>query len=82
MKITPTTKMWRTLIRIESVNKSGVYVIIPGWSVKTKVFIDKKNIPPVIFNAMTEGGRYHVQCNIGAECLEDLRFNNWEKSKL
>jgi hypothetical protein len=50
----------------------------PGWSVNRSVWCARQAIPPEIFKTMVVGGRYHVQCNIGAEKAINLCFNSWE----
>ena len=80
MKINPEHKMWRTLVRVRrSQDGVGVELIIPGWDVKQYVFCPVQAIPPDIFKDMGAGNRYHVGCNIGAEKVEDLCFDRWEK---
>lgn len=81
--IHPTKRMWRTLVRVASVERGdfvthGVYLIIPGWSVREKVWCSYQAIPPVILETMKTGKRYHVGCNIGAEKQWQLCFDRWE----
>jgi len=75
----PTDRMWRTLVRVDSVRSDSIDAIIPGWNVRRKVFIWKQGIPPYIFKRLKEGDRLHVTCNIGAEDVEDLCFDGWEE---
>ena len=56
----------------------GVSLIIPGWSTTKPVWCPACAIPPVIFQNMKKGNRYHVGCNIGAEKREELCFDEWE----
>lgn len=81
-EIKPSQKMWRTLVRVHSVNIDGVCLIIPGWSTHVKVWCPSCAIPPAIFQNMKEGNRYHVGCNIGAEKREELCFDGWENEQI
>lgn len=76
--ISPTKRLWRTLIRVVSIDKDTVGVIIPGYDVNVPVEISINKIPSKIRKNIKEGNRYHVMCNIGADRREDLVFGKWE----
>jgi hypothetical protein len=71
-------KMWRTLVRVTAKNSEGVYLSVPAVSASLETFCPRKAIPPFIFEGMKEDKRCHVGCNIGAENMADLCFDNWE----
>ena len=81
--ISPRDRMWRTLVRVDKINKDGrsegVYLIIPGWNVREAVWCPIKAIPPAIWKEMGPGKRYHVRCNIGAQFASQLCFDVWEE---
>jgi hypothetical protein len=83
-KINQYDRMWRTLVRVKRMsrnrlfNDEGVLLIIPARSASRSVFCPKQAIPPAIYKTMKKDGRYHVQCNIGAEDDIDLCFDGWE----
>lgn len=83
-KIHPTKRMWRTLVRVTRLMNNtgrqgpGVWLIIPGWDVNLSVWCPHKAIPPLIFDSMEVGKRYHVRCNIGGKQAEDICFDGWE----
>ena len=79
--IHPTKRMWRTLVRVLAKHSSGEEVIlaIPGRNAHAKYSCPRQAIPPVIWDTMEEGRRYHVTCNIGCDGDSDLCFDGWEK---
>jgi len=77
-EIHPTERMWRTLVRVRNVCRNAVVLYIPGRGYGETAVCPKAAIPPVIFNSMKDGARYHVECNIGAKDWNDLCFDRWE----
>jgi hypothetical protein len=55
-----------------------LYVVVPGWDVRTKVRLDLNNIPENIRNLIVPGKRFHAKVNIGAQSAHDLYFDEWE----
>ena len=79
-EISPSQRMWRTLIRVTSKHKDGVLFEIPGRTgMEEKIaWCSKDNIPSAIFETMKRDARYHVECNFGCEDITKLRFEKWE----
>ncbi len=76
----PSERLWRTAIRLETF-KDGYGFIIPGWNPSQIVTIAPEDLPSDIKLWISYGQRrFHVRINIGAECAEDLRFEEWEAS--
>ena len=74
----PSERLWRTAIRLETF-AGGYGFIIPGWSSNQIVTIPSKDLPSGILQAIFRGQRrFHVRVNIGAECAEELTFDEWE----
>ena len=78
-------KSWRTLVRAERYDDNNLYVILPGWDVHQDVRISRKLIPEyvwiVIEREIEKNGvyRFHIQCNIDANDLSELRIEHpWE----
>lgn len=69
-------KPWRTLVRIEEVDSSRVYVVIPGWNPNEIV-----SLPLVMFPKVKEvvpGTRFFAKVNTGADQQEELYFTDFE----
>ena len=80
MKVTPSQRMWRTLVVVDKVWKpDGVVLEIPAVLSLGTAFCPRKAIPPAIYDTMEVGKRYHVECNIGAERVSDICFDRWEE---
>lgn len=71
-------KLWRTLIRIDSIEGNYIYVIIPGWDISEAISIGRDELPAHINSLVEVDKRMHVQINIGCESVNDLYFGNWE----
>lgn len=69
-------KLWRTLIRVEKVEPTGIVIVIPGWDAKQEMFLDSSLLPDNI--KFKENMRCHCMCNIGTDKVEDLMFYHWE----
>jgi hypothetical protein len=76
----PSRRPWRTLVRVvEMENDDGYfYVVVPGWSPSTKIKLYLTDLPVKIRDIIQLGKRLHAQVNIGADCYEDLFFDEWE----
>ena len=72
------TKIWRTLLRIEDIDESYVYLVIPAWEPKEVVRLRLDDIPDHIQKCFGQQARLHARVNIGAESAEHLRFDAWE----
>lgn len=72
--------MWRTLIRVMTVNgyKDEVGVVIPGWNSNLTVQIPMHRIPLELRKQLTKDFRCFAKVNIGAEDWKDLKFEDWE----
>jgi hypothetical protein len=68
---------WRVIIRIEEVDKSSAFVIIPSWDPKIGL-----RLPLSIFTSecgqIRPGIRLFAEVNIGASKAEDLYFDRFE----
>ena len=88
MKDPQNNRMWRTLVRVigKRFRCSGTLLIedvilsIPGRSAHGRYSCPRQAIPPVIWNTMDVGRRYHVECNFGCVNNKDLCFDKWEDS--
>jgi len=79
----PDRKSWRTLIRVEDIEREGpdggyFYVVLPGWNQRTKIRIRFEDVPDEIQPLVEVDRRFHAQVNVGAEQHEDLYFTDWE----
>jgi hypothetical protein len=71
-------KLWRTLIRIDSIEGNHIYIIVPSWDSKGAISIAKEELPAEIRSIIEVDKRMHVQINIGCENINDLYFGSWE----
>ena len=81
--VEPARRGWRTLVRVAEVDlrRRWFYVIVPAFSVRTKVPIDIDSVPPEIKKRIEEGAldlRFHAVVNTGAETSGELFFDKWE----
>jgi hypothetical protein len=79
----PHRKSWRTLIRVEDVEREGprggyFYVVLPGWNDRIKVRIPFDDVPEEIRPLVEVDRRFHAQVNVGAQQHEELYFWDWE----
>ena len=67
-------KMWRTLIRVSSLNKSRgkVGFILPGWNVHKVLYFNLNQLPENLKAEIREGYRFHAPTNLGAKKTFDL----------
>ncbi len=75
-----TEKMWRTLVRIQSIDfdKQIVTVVIPGWDTKKSVDITFECLPKHFREKIVDLRRVFAEVNVGAETEKDLKFSNFE----
>jgi len=77
-----TRRPWKTLLRVEDVDRALVpplfYVAIPGWDSKEIVRLPLDLIPKQHSPKITAGFRFYAQVNKGAEKHEDLYFFDFE----
>lgn len=71
-------KLRRTLVRIDSVDESHIYIIIPGWDSCEIISIDKNELPKYVKDVADVDKRLHVKANVGCESPNDLFFADWE----
>ena len=76
----PTRHPWRTLVRVDSVDRERrcFHVVVPSWSVSTRVRIHNVDLPRQILKFMAPDRRFHAMVNTGAESASDLFFDGWE----
>lgn len=72
------SRLWRTLIRIESVEEDSLTVVVTGWNSRQTVSLPKSSVPTQILDLAKPGKRIHAQVNIGADRESDLVFEDWE----
>jgi hypothetical protein len=80
---TATRRPWRTLVRIEDVDRLQtipiVYAIIPAWNSKKAVRFPLDVIASkALYNEVKAGARFFARVNIGAEDQADLFFDDFE----
>ena len=71
----------RTLIRLDDIDEdeSFTYVVVPGWSARSRVRIKSSNLPENVLSSFKSGKkRLYAHVNLGAEADEDLFFAGWE----
>lgn len=73
----PTRKTWRTLIRIDDLDESHFYVIIPSWNSNEVISIATAELDHVVASALKRGQRVHAYVNIEAEQSYELFFQDW-----
>lgn len=71
-------KLWRTLVRIDSIEPNFIYIIIPGWDTTEAISIGIDELPQHIRTIVAVDKRMHVQINVGCESVNDLYFGEWE----
>lgn len=77
-EFTPSRKAWRTLIRIDYVDDTHFYIIIPSWNPNEGISIAKSDLPYEVRNILKDDLRIHAEVNIEASSKNDLFFINWE----
>ena len=75
------TGLYRTLVRVISINSDSVVVVIPGWSPSETVTVDKSAIPKPVLDHMQPGYRYHAKVPLSADIVEQIFFVDWEIPK-
>ena len=77
----PTRRPWRTLVRIEEIDKDPEYfnAIVFSWDVHKKIRVDKESVPEQIRKVLTPDMQFHfyAEVNIGADSPGDLFFDSW-----
>lgn len=79
-KIRTDRKGWRTLLRVDYIDESNIYVLIPGWNPNDIVMLNKTDLPKHIIEEIRPESRLHAVVNIGTEYSKDLYFTDWEAS--
>jgi hypothetical protein len=78
----PSRRPWRTLVRIEEVDKDMVppmfFAVLPGWHSSDKIRLPLSLIPPELQTQIKPGARFHAQVNKGAENQDDLYLDEFE----
>lgn len=69
---------WRTLIRVQNIDRHYAYVIVPAWSSTEGLRLFRTDIPEPIALRLAPGFRCHAYVNLGATRQEDLFFTKWE----
>jgi hypothetical protein len=77
-KLLPERKLWRTFIRIDDIDKTHVYLLIPAWNPNKVVSINRNLIQEEILKVLNPDMKMFAQVNIEAKDVIDLYFKNWE----
>lgn len=75
------TRLWRTLVRLESINKDTVSVVLPAFMSEYEIEISKTEIPANILQIMQEcvcPARFNAMANIGADDPDEIVIEGWE----
>ena len=84
MTIHPNKRLWRTLIRFESVDPSlrVAFAIIPAFDVRKVIAIGINGMPKSIWDRLNDRVEFpyrcHARVNIGADHHLELCFTDWE----
>ena len=67
-------RMWRTLIRVISLNKpkGKVGLILPGWDVHEALYFKLNQLPKNLRTEIYKGYRFHSPTNLSAKKASDL----------
>lgn len=78
--VPPSQKLWRTLVRVVSVNhKCGCFhVVVPGWDARNIIELNLDSVPDKIRPLLKPDERLYARVNTGADHAGDLRFEGWE----
>ena len=72
-------RLYRTLIRYNSMDTAYVYVMIPGWNATTLVPVPINEVPvEIIEQFKTNNIRCHASVNLGADTVEEIKITNWK----
>lgn len=74
----PTREPWKTMVRIEDIDKTMVYAILPGWNSEEIVKFEAGLLPDSIRQQATAGLRLYATVNKGAEDQAELYFENFQ----
>lgn len=78
---TPSTRQWRTLIRVTSYDGAVATIVIPAWDSR-KTLIISKELPSYVKDFLDEQKdfpvRIYAEVNIGIDFVKELKFDNWE----
>ena len=68
---------WRVMIRIQEVDASYAFAVIPSWDPRVELRLPL-SIFPAHCGRIVQGTRLFAEVNIGASKTEDLYFDNFE----
>jgi len=81
-RYSPTRQPWRTLVRIEDINKNNyktmVYAVIPGWDPDDVVRFPLIIFPEELRQSVVPGARFFAKVNIAATHHDELYFEDFE----
>ena len=77
-KFVPSRKVWRSLIRVDSVDENHFYITIPSWNPNSGLSLSKSDVPEKIRKVLKDDLWLHADVNIDARSKNDLFFINWE----
>lgn len=75
-------KAWRTLVRIEAMEKTGgqsiLFVVVSAWDPKQVIRLYLDDLPSDMRPRAAPDVRLHARVNLGADDPADLYFSDWE----
>ncbi len=74
-------KMWRTLIRVSSLDENKVGFIMTGWNFRKSIYFDRNQLSCDLIKNLKIDYRFHAHFNLGVENPEDvyIDLNTYEK---
>ncbi len=76
-KLIPERKLWRTLVKIEDINETHVYLLIPAWNPNKIILVNRNIITLHISDRLSSDMRLFAKVNIGASPASELYFSDW-----
>lgn len=71
-------KLYRTIVRIVSLNKESIKLVVPGWNSHKTLNLPISMIPNELREALKPNARLFAYVNTGAEVWADLHFEKFE----
>jgi DNA-binding NarL/FixJ family response regulator len=74
-------RLWRAQVRVTDIgdpDQAVFYVHVPAWGIDERVGVLRSDVPSRISALLSDGQRFHVEVNLGAESADELYFGAWE----
>jgi len=65
-------KMWRTLIRVESLDQNQVGFVLPAWNSDETIYFNLHQLRQDLRENIKLNYRFHAEANIGVNNPEDI----------